>query len=817
MGEWKGDPTVGVGSSVAIFASDEEARQILAILQDVGRPCARASFDELLEGIGSGAIATAIVAEEMIPAIVRPELQKAIAEQPSWSDFPFIVITDRVSLARLYDRIRVLDHVAIVERPLHPPILRNEVHAALRNRMRQREAEAHLLQRAIAEEHLRQMAATLEARISERTADLEQANTRLVREIEERTAAEAHRRDSEEMYRYTLELSQQIAWTADPKGDMITVSPRFGEITGIEMTGNLTERWMSAVHPDDMPTLDERWGRALRTHCPYSADYRLRLADGSYRRYNTTAMPRLAEDGSVIRWYGYTLDVEAQRTAEERLRESEDLYRYTVELSQQIVFTCDADGAFQTVSQRFFTVTGLRGRSTPHDALHPDDRERVLAAWQRCFSSGTPLAIEFRMRTVDGDYCHYRARAAPRRDSRGRIVRWYGTMENIHEQKQADLARIAAEERYRLAAQATDDVIWDIDIPAKVISWSDSAVAIFGCPQDGVTPATWWEQNIHPEDRDRTVAGIAAAKAGTATRWTAEYRFKKADGSYADIFDRGFIIRDAEGKPLRAVGAMADMTERRRAEDELRRMQAELIHVSRLSAMGAMASTLAHEINQPLTAVTSYLRGTRRLLADDNPPMDHVREAIQSAEAGALRAGQIVRRLRELVARGNVSVTREELPRLVEDACVLGLVDAHLLGVSHHIDLDPDARWVEADRIQIEQVLINLIRNAIQAMKDQPVREIRISTRALPDGFVEISVEDTGTGLSDEVMELLFSPFRSTKVEGMGIGLSICRTIVEAHRGKIWAENREGGGAAFRFTLPAPGQRQEEETAGPAE
>jgi two-component system sensor kinase FixL len=426
----------------------------------------------------------------------------------------------------------------------------------------------------------------------------------------------------------------------------------------------------------------------------------------------------------------------------------------------------------------------------------------VLAQWERDSAAGRPHLVEYRLRMRDGSYRLFRGRAAPRRDEQGRIVRWYGLLEDIHEQKQAELALEQAEERYRLAARATDNAIWDLDFVSSEIHWTTSETGFFGYPGGNrTTSIAWWGERIHPDERDSAVASLEAVIFGTQSHWSASYRFRKANGDYADVYDQGFIIRDETGKALRCVGAMADVTELRRSEASMRRMQAELIHVSRVSAMGTMASALAHELNQPLTAVSSYLRGSRRLLEKvDHSAVDQVTAALEAAEAGALRAGQMVRRLRELVSRGNVSTRPEELSKLVHDANLIGFVDEHVLGASHRLELDPAARWVDVDRIQIQQVLINLIRNALQAMEDRPVREVLISTRA-SGTTAEVSVADTGSGISPEVRDALFSPFQSSKPAGMGIGLSISRTIVEAHGGKIWAEDREGGGTIFRFTL----------------
>ena len=364
-------------------------------------------------------------------------------------------------------------------------------------------------------------------------------------------------------------------------------------------------------------------------------------------------------------------------------------------------------------------------------------------------------------------------------------------------------ARLEAEERYRLAARATDDAVWDLDLVSDTIIWSDSESEVFGYANvGGSTSLGWWEERVHPEDREAVSASLLRAIEEGETHWSARYRFRAASGDYADVHDRGFIIRDESGRGVRAVGAMADVTERLRAEAERRRLEAELVHVSRLSAMGAMASTLAHELNQPLTAVVSYVRGSRRLIADA-PGEDVARagQALESAEESAHRAGQIVRRLRELVERGSVDIKAEDLPTLIEEATVIGFVDEHLLGVSHRLEFDPAARWVEADRIQVQQVLINLVRNSVDAMAGQPRREVVIRTLAAAD-MVEVSVADTGPGVPPDMREMVFTPFHTDKPEGMGIGLSISRAIVEAHGGRIWAEADEGGGAVFRFTLP---------------
>ena len=256
-------------------------------------------------------------------------------------------------------------------------------------------------------------------------------------------------------------------------------------------------------------------------------------------------------------------------------------------------------------------------------------------------------------------------------------------------------------------------------------------------------------------------------------------------------------------------GFVRDISERQMTETRLQELQSELVHISRLTAMGEMASALAHELNQPLSAIANYLKGSRRLLeqaADDKSPM--LRDALDKAADQAIRAGQIIRRLRDFVSRGESERQVENVPRLIEEASALALVGAKELGVRVRLQFHPDADLVLVDRVQIQQVLLNLIRNAIDAMADSTTRELLIGTRLVDDDMVEVSVADSGPGIAPEVASQLFQPFITTKRQGMGVGLSISRTIIDAHSGRIWVESNPGGGTVFRFTLHAVSEKE---------
>lgn len=365
-----------------------------------------------------------------------------------------------------------------------------------------------------------------------------------------------------------------------------------------------------------------------------------------------------------------------------------------------------------------------------------------------------------------------------------------------------DAAR-GGEDIFRLLVDGIRDyAIIMLDAEGRIASWNEGARLIHGWTAEEVVGkpiAILYSDKDIASGRVQQALAIARAKG----RHEEEEPRLREDGSSFIAHVSVTALCSADGS-LRGYGEVVrDISDQRAAEARLRELQSELIRVSRLSAMGTMASMLAHELNQPLTAVANYLEACRQMLAapDANVPVG-VGDALDAAVMQAVRAGQIIRRLRDFVARGEVERRAENLDWIIGEASALALVGARDKGVKVVQRLGAGNRLALVDRVQIQQVSLNLIRNAIEAMEGMARRELTITTAPTGDGFIEVSVADTGPGLAPEVAGHLFEPFVTTKNEGMGLGLSICRTIIEAHGGKLWAESSSDG-TVFHFTVPS--------------
>jgi two-component system, LuxR family, sensor kinase FixL len=383
---------------------------------------------------------------------------------------------------------------------------------------------------------------------------------------------------------------------------------------------------------------------------------------------------------------------------------------------------------------------------------------------------------------------------------------------DITERKAAEFSLRESEHRSRsLAAivESSDDAIISNDLEGAVTSWNKSAERIFGYTADEMVGQSILRLAASGAG-DEMIEILNRIKRGQRVDHY-ETKRRRRDGSTVYVSLTVSPIRDIADKLVGASKVARDITASTLANAALRDSQArlqelnsELLHVSRLSAMGEMASALAHELNQPLAAISNYMKGSRRLLAASPAAnVSQIEAALDKAAEQAIRAGQIIRRLRDFVARAESERSIESVARLAEEAAALGLIGARERGVSLKFALEPEIDLVFVDRVQIQQVLVNLFRNAAEATAETAMREIKVSDARVAGDMIEIVVSDTGMGLTETVLSNLFKPFYTTKETGMGVGLSISRSIVEAHGGRMRAERNEAGGATFRLTLPA--------------
>ncbi|TXN46589.1 ATP-binding protein [Methylobacterium sp. WL7] len=343
---------------------------------------------------------------------------------------------------------------------------------------------------------------------------------------------------------------------------------------------------------------------------------------------------------------------------------------------------------------------------------------------------------------------------------------------------------------------------WSLNPTTGRVTVSENCHQVLGVPARSLSDHDAFQAVVHPEDRGARAAAVCCAL-NQGGRYSIEYRVRQADGEVRWVRSQGRAERGRGPAATRFRGIVYCIDERRQAEARLQRLQADLIHVSRLSAMGEMASALAHELNQPLGAISNYAAACDHFLAEPGPVrIDEARDAIAAATGQAQRAGAIIRRLRDFVTRGETDRQFESVAGLIGDACDLALIGVGEQGVEVRIDPGPPGARVLADRVQIQQVLVNLIRNACEAMRDSARRYLAITAAVQNDGVVRISVSDTGPGIPAAIADTLFLPFVTTKPTGMGVGLSVSRSIVHAHGGGFWVDSTATGGATFHFTLP---------------
>lgn len=476
----------------------------------------------------------------------------------------------------------------------------------------------------------------------------------------------------------------------------------------------------------------------------------------------------------------------------------------------------DAAGNFLHLDPRFLEWQGARiedhkvnedGSFNYVDAVHPDDAAAALGGWAESLRTGTPYLSQQRMRGADGSYRWCQCDGVPVRDASGAITDWYGTIIDVDEFKRTETDLRDREHELVRLADTVPVLIWSttatgepIFINRRLCEWAGIELADLDDP-DRSRLAAAVAQSVHPEDAASVGAALGASfESGAA--FTMRYRHRCADGSYRWVEGKAEPLRDDAGRIVRWYGVSRDIEDEIRDREALRKARERLARATQAASLSALSASIAHEVNQPLAAVVTNAQACQRWLAADPPNLDRARQTIARIVRDAFAGAQVLDRIRALFRETGQQRLPTQLSHIVTEAHALLDDEMRAHGVEVSLALDPELPTLPLDRVQVQQLLVNLMRNGAEAMDESAIRRLELATRRI-DGQVRLEVRDFGTGLDDP--DTAFEPFVTTKSQGMGMGLAICRSIARAHGGDLQAEAAAPRGTRMIFSLPIPG------------
>jgi PAS domain S-box-containing protein len=625
-------------------------------------------------------------------------------------------------------------------------------------------------------------------------------------DIDDQKRAQEELRTSEGKLQRVIDTIPTLAWCNLPDGSNEFLSSSWHEYTGLSPEEAHGWGWSAAFHPDDLPPLMERWQKMLVSGESDEIEARLRRHDGVYRWFLIRAQAFRDGSGEIVKWYGTSTDIEDRKRAEEALRASETNLRQIVDCVPGLVCTMDASGEIEQLNRPLLEYFG----KTPEelkawkmtDAVHPDDLPEVVKAFTNSVTTGTAYDVEHRCRRADGVYRWFQVRGLPARDGNGVITGWYFLLYDIDDRKHAEEALRASELDARSLLDNMPGLLARFSPDGVPEIFNRTILEYFGKTAEELNE---WRMNdtIHPEDLAQTVEAFGKAMA-SGQPFDFQYRLRRFDGVYRWFQARGIPVRNLEGRIHHWNSLVTDIEDRKRAEEELRNAQSELARVMQIMMMGQLTASIAHEVNQPLSGIITNASTCLRMLDATPPNLEGARETARRTIRDGHRASDVITRLRTLYSKKEPALESMDLNEAAREVTALSATEIQRNGVNLRQEFADDLPPARGDRIQLQQVMLNLLRNAADAMSevDDRPRELLIRTERDEDNQVRLSVKDSGIGFTPQAANKIFEAFYTTKTDGMGIGLSVSRSIIEAHQGRLWATQNDGPGTTFSFAIP---------------
>jgi PAS domain S-box-containing protein len=619
-------------------------------------------------------------------------------------------------------------------------------------------------------------------------------------DIEDRKRAEQEAVEAERELQQTIDHIPVLVATYRPDGSRIYINKRAREFTGHPAA----EDWRAWIHPDDIEFVESKWRACVASGEQLELEFRVRMSDGTYRWHLTHRVPLRDKAGKITRWYGIGYDIEDRKRAEQKVVEAERELQWTIDHIPVLVASYHTDGSRLYVNKRIREYTDHTSAGDWRRTIHPDDLESAESKWRACVVSGEEYELEVRVRMSDGTYRWHLTHRVPLRDKAGKITRWYGIGYDIEDRKRAEEELRRSEAFLAKAQRLSLTGSFSFDSADEEFTWSEELYRIFEFQPGIRVTLPLIGSRCHPEDRHVMEETAERIQRGD-TEFDYEHRLLMPDGSIKWVHVVAQASRrDKDGRGLEYFGAVQDVTQRRLAEVTIDNVRSELAHVTRVMSLGTMTASIAHEVNQPLAGIITNANTCLRMLAADPPNVDGARETARRTIRDGNRASQVITRLRAMFGKRGPTAEPVDLNDAVREVIALSLGILKRDRVILRTELADDLPLVTGDRVQLQQVILNLLQNASDAMspvEDRP-RQLLIRTERDEGDRVRLTVRDSGIGFGPQALERIFDAFYTTKNNGMGIGLSVSRSIIESHRGRLWAEPNDGPGATFSFSIP---------------